>query len=142
MRVLVCGGRDFGEMPPGATKYVPSWYRTIERVEAERKLVSASLSALNPRPSTIIHGAARGADRLADIWARRNGVGVTTFPADWYPNGRSGGLDRSAGPRRNQRMIQEGKPDLVIAFPGGAGTADMVRRARMAGVEVREIPEP
>lgn len=32
-----------------------------------------------------------------------------------------------------------GKPDLVVAFPGGRGTADMVQRARAAGVEVLEV---
>ena len=36
-------------------------------------------------------------------------------------------------------MLDEGKPDLVIAFPGGKGTADMARRAREAGIEVIEV---
>jgi hypothetical protein len=33
-------------------------------------------------------------------------------------------------------MIDEGKPDLVIAFPGGRGAADMVSRAIKAGIRV------
>lgn len=53
--------------------------------------------------------------------------------ADWD------GLGRKAGPIRNQRMLDEGKPDLVVAFPGDKGTADMVRRARTASLEVLEI---
>jgi hypothetical protein len=48
--------------------------------------------------------------------------------ADWEK------LGRSAGPIRNQAMLDEGRPDLVVAFPGHHGTADMVRRARAAGV--------
>jgi len=36
-------------------------------------------------------------------------------------------------------MIDEGKPDLVLAFPGGRGTDDMVRRAEKAGIEVRRV---
>jgi ABC-type sugar transport system substrate-binding protein len=36
-------------------------------------------------------------------------------------------------------MLDEGKPDIVVAFPGGTGTADMVRRARKAGVVVIEV---
>jgi hypothetical protein len=32
----------------------------------------------------------------------------------------------------------EWRPDLLVAFAGGKGTADMVRRARAAGVEVIE----
>lgn len=43
---------------------------------------------------------------------------------------------RAAGPIRNQQMLDEGKPHLVVAFPGGTGTADMVRRAQAAGVLV------
>jgi hypothetical protein len=50
--------------------------------------------------------------------------------ADWNTHG------RAAGPIRNQRMLDEVKPELVVAFPGGRGTADMVRRAREAGVNV------
>lgn len=50
---------------------------------------------------------------------------------------RSATNGKAAGPIRNQRMLDEGKPDLVVAFPGGRGTADMVRRAKAAGVPVR-----
>jgi formate dehydrogenase assembly factor FdhD len=32
--------------------------------------------------------------------------------------------------------LSKGKPDLVVAFPGGRGTADMVRKAQTAGVPV------
>jgi hypothetical protein len=60
-------------------------------------------------------------------------IPCSVYMADWD------GLGRKAGPIRNQRMLDEGKPDLVIAFPGGRGTADMVRRAREAGVEVVEL---
>jgi hypothetical protein len=44
-----------------------------------------------------------------------------------------------SGPLRNQRMLDEGKPDLVVAFPGGGGTKDMVRRAVQAGVIIHEV---
>ena len=52
------------------------------------------------------------------------------FPAEWDKYG------VSAGPIRNQKMIDEGKPDLVFAFPGGRGTTDMIRRAAVAGIRV------
>jgi len=51
------------------------------------------------------------------------------------------GLGRKAGPIRNQEMLDQGRPNMVVAFPGGRGTADMVRRARGAGVEVIEVGE-
>jgi hypothetical protein len=34
--------------------------------------------------------------------------------------------------------LRDHKPDIVVAFPSGAGTADMVRRARKAGVPVEQ----
>ena len=117
-RVLVCGGRDF----------------------ADRNAVWRELDLLNtvsPTPLTIIHGACpTGVDAFADTWMDHRCVSVIvkSYPANWY------NLGRAAGPVRKQRMIDEGKPDLVIAFPCGRGTADMIRRARAAGIEVREIP--
>lgn len=109
MRVLVCGGRGY----------------------SDAEAVARALNAL--RPSLVIHGAARGADALAATWAAAYGIPAQPFPADWETYG------RAAGHVRNARMLAEGKPDLVVAFPGGRGTEDMKRRARKAGVEVREV---
>lgn len=80
---------------------------------------------------TIIHGGAPGADTLAGRWAKLNGVACEVFPAQWAEHG------KSAGPRRNQKMLDAGA-NLVIAFPGGAGTAHMVRIAKKAGISVHE----
>lgn len=74
-------------------------------------------------------------DRLAHDWALAVKVKGATYCANWTRDG------KAAGPIRNQRMIDEGKPDLVVAFPGGRGTADMVRRAKAAGVKVMEVEE-
>jgi predicted Rossmann-fold nucleotide-binding protein len=65
----------------------------------------------------IIEGGALGADRLARQWAIDNGVPYCTY---------------------NERMIIEGEPDAVVAFPGGRGTADMVGKAKAAGIKVWE----
>lgn len=69
---------------------------------------------------------------MARCYAADHGISAEGFPADWRKYG------KSAGPLRNQQMIDEGKPDLVVAFPGGTGTADMVRRAKAAGIRVIE----
>lgn len=128
-RILVCGGRSFG---------VPKWCGSEEEMIAdtarqvrEQKLLSDTLDRLarERQTSVIIHGAAAGADRHAGRWAAKHGIQTMPFPADWS-------LGPRAGPLRNQRMIDEGEPDLVVAFPGGRGTADMVRRAKAAGIEV------
>jgi predicted Rossmann-fold nucleotide-binding protein len=80
----------------------------------------------------IVHGAARGADSLAALWALERGVHAAAVPARWET------YDKSAGRLRNSAMLAL-RPDMVIAFPGGIGTADMKRRARQAGIAVHEI---
>lgn len=128
-RILVCGGRAF----------------------ADRALVFAALDIITPRTEpdrygndmpkdvTIIHGACqdrrgnlKGADAFADDWAVVNWCPVLEYPADWDAHG------RAAGPIRNREMLKA-KPDLVLAFEGGRGTADMTAAARKAGVQVHEV---
>lgn len=113
MRVLICGGRNYTD----AKRFA----EVLRKLHTEAGI------------SWIIQGGARGADTLARQWAEANGVPHTQFDADWENQG------TFAGPARNARMLNEGQPDLVIAFPGGRGTADMVRKARKAGVQVVEI---
>ncbi|QOZ68877.1 SLOG family protein [Bradyrhizobium arachidis] len=81
----------------------------------------------------VIHGDAKGADWCADRWATKNRLPIERFPAHWklHHNG--------AGPIRNRQMLDEAKPGLVIAFPGGSGTADMMKQAREAGVRVIDL---
>lgn len=117
-RVLVCGGRNWQDRD--------TVWQALYAIPAD----------CGDLILEIIEGGANGADRFARQWAEHCGVPVRTFYADWVKDG------RAAGPIRNQRMIDDGKPDLVVAFPGGRGTADMVRRAKAAGIEVREIPTP
>ncbi len=111
MKVLVCGGRDYSD--------------------ADK--VYTYLSGL-PTIDLLIHGAARGADLIAEDWAKTNQVNYVGIPAKWkrYKN--------SAGPIRNKEMLNF-KPDLVIAFPGGKGTADMVSKADNAGISVVEVED-
>jgi hypothetical protein len=79
---------------------------------------------------TVIHGGADGADRCADEWAIINWSTCDKYEADWSRYG------PSAGPIRNSLMLSAGKPDLVLAFPGGRGTSDMTTKALRAGVKV------
>jgi hypothetical protein len=80
----------------------------------------------------IVHGDARGADTLAGDYARSNGIIEKRYPADWRAYG------RRAGYVRNTEMLNEG-PDLVVAFPGGKGTAMMVDIAKKANIGVYEV---
>lgn len=79
---------------------------------------------------------ARGADSLAVQWARGYKITVEAYPARWSVYG------KKAGYIRNKEMLDEGKPDLVVAFPGGKGTSMMIELARKAGVRVIEIDSP
>lgn len=92
--------------------------------------VAKTLDALEV--TVLIQGGAAGADMLARKWAETRGVYLITFPANWR-HGKRG------GPLRNQFMLEEGKPHLVVAFPGGRGTEDMIRRAEAAGVAVQRV---
>jgi hypothetical protein len=113
LRVLVCGGRNF----------------------EDRAMLFRVLDSLHDQTpfGVVIHGMARGADRLADHWALYNHIPVYRFHALWLKQG------NAAGPIRNQRMLDKGRPDCVIAFPGGNGTKDMIRKAIGAGLPVYKV---
>lgn len=82
----------------------------------------------------LINGAARGADLLSSMWAQNTGTPYAEVPALWAAFG------KSAGHMRNRVMIEQFSPiDLVIAFPGGAGTASMVKIARSLDVAVLDL---
>lgn len=106
MILLACGGRRY----------------------ADYEMLSATLDYYDP--TTVIVGQMRGAESLAADWAVAHDVPLHEFVPDWQGHG------PVAGRLCNQRMLDEGKPDLVVAFPGGRNTADIVRRAHKAGVEV------
>lgn len=114
-RVLVCGGREYRQR-------ARVWY-ALDQYHAKHGPIEV-----------VIHGCARGADLLAKEWAHARGIAELPFLPDWKGRG------KAAGPIRNQQMLDEGRPTVVIAFPGGNGTADMVRRAREAGITTHVLP--
>lgn len=149
MIILVCGGRDYSDRS--------RLFRELEALEVERGPIRG-----------VIQGKASGADRLAEEWqrericrqyrecyeARKRGhhavpdrwmVGIaarwddlTTPPVVLRYRRDGTPYNAAAGGIRNQQMLTWG-PQVCVAFPGGRGTADMIGRARAAGVEVLEI---
>jgi hypothetical protein len=114
MKILVCGGREF-------TNY---------------KFLAERLDRYKANVTHIIHGGARGADSLAGKWVFENSslcVQEVICPANWN-NG------RGAGPERNRAMADL-NPDLVIAFPGGAGTKSMVRIAKERQIKLEDYSD-
>ena len=120
-RVLVCGGREYDDRA--------SFFHFMDRV-----LKTIGATGENPRRDVvIIHGAAPGADSLADDYGRERGLRIIRYPADWKTHG------RSAGPIRNRLMLTDSQPNVIIAFKGGRGTADMITIGKKAGVPVYEV---
>lgn len=125
MKLLVCGGRDYADRDHlRATLYFAA--------EEARKQGDPIVTVIQGAQRKVLEdGTIVGADWLAREWALDTGLSVQDFPANWRLHG------NAAGPIRNQEMIDVGEPDCVIAFPGGRGTADMVRRARAAGIPTK-----
>ena len=109
---------------------------TGSRYWTNRQTIHDTLKEL-PKDTLIIQGGARGADTLAREVAEELGLEVKTFKAEWDKYG------RSAGPIRNQRMLDETHPSLVLVFHSdiehSKGTKDMVERVRKTAIPIRVI---
>lgn len=112
MKICVCGGRNYTE------------YKVLSKVLNEARQIYG--------PFTLVHGDAKGADSMAKNWAISNNVEHQAYPAKWDVFG------DSAGPIRNRQMLDAGF-DMLIAFPGGRGTANMISITNQAGIPVLEI---
>lgn len=115
MKILVTGGRDYYNYP--------HLFEVLEEYE------------WHGAPLQLVFGDAKGADYLTKCFALVEHIPYQEFKANWSKYG------AAAGPIRNQKMLDDAKPNLVLAFKGGKGTADMIARAKEAGVEVREIED-
>lgn len=112
MRVLICGDRNWND----------------------KESIGKTIDSLEKKPTTIIHGGAKGADSLGAECASERGIPIIKFPAEWTKYG------KSAGYVRNQQMLHEGKPNLVIAFNdniiNSKGTKMMMELARKSNITV------
>jgi hypothetical protein len=116
MKVCICGSRT---------------YDNARRVHEEMDKIHRK-----KRVKCVISGGAAGADTFGVSWAYSEDIPVEPYYADWEEHG------RRAGPMRNEQMIVEGKPDLVVAFGDGKGTQDMVRRTIAAGIRLIRFDDP
>jgi hypothetical protein len=121
--ILVCGGRD---------------YANTHALRQSLDEISGELGGVE----LLVHGDATGADTLAKEWAISRGITQQAFPAQWDVYG------RAAGPIRNSEMASvlaafanEGHVCTGVAFPGGSGTRDMVKKLEGIGVDVIEVDD-
>lgn len=121
-RVLVCGDRNWNN----------------------GQLIREKLAEIMAGPGieVLIEGEARGADIMSRQAAESLGIpqgSILRFPADWNKNG------KAAGPIRNRKQLNDGKPDLGLAFhndlANSKGTKDMVRLLLKAGIETHVFTE-
>ena len=104
----------------------------------QQRIAAELLARTGGRPvHLLLHGGARGADAAIGRAAHQLGWASLVMPAQWQRHG------RAAGPIRNRELLEQAiaraeahtSPGyqvsvLVVAFPGGAGTASLVQQAR------------
>jgi hypothetical protein len=118
MRLLICGARDWDDYRLVKSE-IEDFIANIDQVEC------------------IVEGGAKGADYCAKLAAIELDIPYEEFPADWNR------LGKRAGPIRNQQMVDEGKPDYLLAFHDklveSRGTRSMLNAAKKAGIPCSEI---
>lgn len=115
-RVIFCGSRGW------------------DSPQAVRDALTALPGRLGDNDVTVVHGGARGADRIADREARLLGYQVEVHLADWHRYGNRAGLIR------NHQMAEAGADLCIAAWDGrSSGTAHMLEQARKKGIPVQVI---
>lgn len=112
-RVIICGSRTWNDSG----------------------LIRKLLEVL-PKGTTVVAGGAKGADRIAEVEARRMEIPVEVYPAKWDEHG------KSAGYRRNERMLELDNVTHVFAFRKGEvskGTDHMISLAKKAGAYTKVV---
>lgn len=126
MRLLVCGGRDFVD--------VPLLWRTLD--ELQERIPEPGIRLVIDGASDDVTGPYKGADYWAHQWAMARGLPTVRQHAKWAEHG------RAAGPIRNGEMIERHQPDYLLAFPGNRGTRNMIEQAERAGIVVMRVKPP
>lgn len=112
IRVACTGGRDYNDQA--------RVFRILDRLLSIRK------------DFVVVVGDAKGADNLVRQWCKVRNVPVEVFYADWKKHG------LGAGPIRNKEMLESGL-DMLIAFPGGKGTQNMISICKKVGIVVIDL---
>lgn len=104
MKTIIAGGRDY---------HLDQWDEL----------------ALNLLDITeVVSGCCRGVDTDGANWAKKKGIPIAYFPADWANN------KKAAGPIRNRQMAEYA--DAVVLFPGSRGTENMYQEAMKRGLTI------
>jgi hypothetical protein len=136
MKLLVCGGRTYEDKDHlfFTLDLIHDLMEVTMIIHGDAGKFYDYPDSYSVEPGTL-PGFWVGADKLAGQWAQERGIIEQFYKPNWTMYG------KKAGPVRNQQMLDEQHPDLVVAFPGGRGTKDMVKRAREGGYRVYEVGE-
>lgn len=110
MRLLVAGGRHLND--------VALIHHALNLVHARHPV------------SVLIHGGHAFLGVAAEDWARDRRLHVLRYPANWREFGK-----RAEG-IRNAFMLEDSRPDLLLALPGGEDTRALVLNAVSRGLRV------
>ena len=113
MKIIIAGGRDFDDYD--------LLCRRVDKILSRQTEIE------------IVSGAAKGADKLGELYALERGYKIIRFPADW------GTFGNAAGYRRNIEMAVYA--DALIAFwnQESKGTEHMIAVAKKEGLLIRVI---
>lgn len=124
VKVIIAGGRDFDN------------YELLKQFCDEKLKDYDDIE--------IVSGTAKGADKLGELYAKEKGYPIKPFPAKWkevegyFPisigENQYGKYNKLAGFNRNNDMADEA--DILVALPGGNGTAHMIKTAKEKGLKV------
>jgi YspA, cpYpsA-related SLOG family len=123
VKIIVCGGRDFVD--------VPMLWRELDQIAANTP--EPGIRLVIDGASDDVTGPYKGADYWAHQWALARNIPTVREHANWDQQG------KAAGPIRNGEMLKRHTPYMVVAFPGGRGTSNMIDQAERAGVVVQRI---
>lgn len=126
MRVCICGPRDYYNYDVLCDAIEASGFDITE----------------------VVSGGADGVDKMGERWAKENGRKLKIFPAEWDNFKLPGCIikvrphdkkryNSTAGFHRNGQMADYGEAVIAI-ITGSHGTADMVKKAKLAGLKVFE----
>ena len=115
MRVLVCGGRAYGDRA--------KLFEVLDAILIEHDI------------ELLIHGGASGADALAAEWAEHRDVQQVVCAGTWPPSD----MTTATTARRMIEILLHGRQHTLVAFPGGWETLSLVKRARAAGIDIIEV---
>ena len=108
MKMIIAGGRKY--------QFTDKDYAELDKIH---KIISVT---------EVVSGKAKGADTCGEVWAKKNGIKVADFPAEWTKFG------KAAGPIRNLEMAKYA--DALAVSSGNDGTSNMVKNAKKEGLEI------